>query len=190
MPLVLYTWIATLKPNTHRSDNVVIFVEGQMAAKVVALDDPLVVCSLHLTTAKRVDSARSCHHEVGQRVQARVNETRLAQCELWIQYGMPMWVEDEKDWYADLEVPSVEEASQKALGEVADEELLDPKDYDDTLLPQHDRRSPPKLAQVRAFHAGYADEDKPEASHVLKPKKATSKVEAQQEQTTLTHPRD
>ena len=118
--------------NRDRSDNVMIFDRDvHMAAKVAALDDPPQVCSLQLTKSKRADWARSYHHEVTQRVQAGVDQTRLAQCELWIQFGMPMWVEDENVGYAHLEVPSAEEASQKAHAEVADEDLLDPEDDDD-----------------------------------------------------------
>ena len=85
MPLVLYTWLATLMRNTDRSDNVMIFDHDvHMAAKVAALYDPPQVCSLHLTKQKRSDWAPGYHHEVTQRVQAGVDQTRLAECELWI----------------------------------------------------------------------------------------------------------
>ena len=60
MPLVLYTWQATLMLNRDRSDNVMIFDRNvHMAAKVAALDDPPQVCSLQLTKSKRADWARS-----------------------------------------------------------------------------------------------------------------------------------
>ena len=128
MPLVLYTWLAMLMRNRDRSDNVMIFDRDvQMAAKVVALDDPPQVCSLQLTKQKRSDWARSYHHEVTQRVQAGVDQTRFAQCELWIQFGMPMWVEDKNVGYARLELSTAEEASQHAHAEVADEDLEDPE---------------------------------------------------------------
>ena len=53
MPLVLYTWLATLMRNRDRSDNVMIFDRDvHMAAKVAALDDPPQVCSLQLTKQK------------------------------------------------------------------------------------------------------------------------------------------
>ena len=95
MPLVLYTWLATLMRNRDRSDDFMI-LDGDvhMAAKLTALDDPPQGCCLQLTKQKRSDWAGSYHHEVTQCVQARVDETRLAPCELWIQLGMPMWVED------------------------------------------------------------------------------------------------
>ena len=85
MPLVLYTWLATLMRNTDRSDNIMIFARDvHMAAELAALDDPPQVCSLHLTKQKRSDWAPRYHHEVTQRVQAEVDQTRLAECELWI----------------------------------------------------------------------------------------------------------
>ena len=96
MPLVLYTWMATLMRTKVRTKNVMIFDRDvHMAAKVAALDDPPQVCSLQLTKQKRSDWARSYHHEVTQRVQAGIDQTRLAQCQLWIQFGMPMCIEDE-----------------------------------------------------------------------------------------------
>ena len=102
---------------------------------------------------------------------------------------MPMSVEDENVVYAHLEVPSVEEASQKAHAEVADEDLLDPEDDgDDAVLPQHDRRSPRKSTQIRAFQASDEDEDEPEASQALKPKKAKTKAAAEAKHATLTRP--
>ena len=103
---------------------------------------------------------------------------------------MPVWVANENFGYAGLEVPSAKEGSQKAYGEVADEDLLDPEDDDDALLPQHNQPSPWKSKQVRAFQAGDADEDKPEASYTLKPKKAKSKAAADPKQTTLTQPQE
>ena len=114
-----------------------------MAAKVAALDDPPQVCSLQLTKQKRSDWARSYHHEVTQRVQAGINQTRLAHCELRIWFGMPMWVEDENVGYARLEVSTAEEASQHAHAKVADEDLGDPEDDDDDpVLKGSNRRSP------------------------------------------------
>ena len=131
-PLVLYTWMATLMRTKDRTENVMIFDRDvHMGAKVAALDDPLQVCSLQLTKQKRFDWARSYHHEVTQRVQAGIDQTRLAQCELWIQFGMPMWVEDEHVGYARLEVSVAEEPSQHAHAEVGDEDLEDPEDDDD-----------------------------------------------------------
>ena len=120
-------------------------------------------------------------------MQARVDETRLAQCELWIRLSMPMWVEDENEGYGHLEVPFEEEASQKARAEVADEDLLDPEDDDENaVLPQHNWRSPRKSTQFRAFPADDADKDEPEASHAPKPKK--TKAAAERKETTLTQP--
>ena len=107
-----------------------------IAPKVAILDDPPQVCSLQLTKSKRADWARSYHHEVTQRVQAGVDQTRMAQCELW----MPMWVVDQNAGYAHVESPSAEAASQKSHAEVADEDLLDLKDDDaDAQLPKNDR---------------------------------------------------
>ena len=91
MQLLLYTWLATLMRNKDHSDNVMIFhPDVHMVAKVAALDDPPEVCSLQLTKSKRSDWARSYHQQVTQRVQAGVEQTRLVQCELWIQFGMQM----------------------------------------------------------------------------------------------------
>ena len=68
-----------------RTENVMILdCDAHMAPKVAALDDPPQVCSLQLTKQKQSDWARSYHHEVTQCVQAGTDETRLAQCELWI----------------------------------------------------------------------------------------------------------
>ena len=129
--------------------------------------------------------------KVMQRLQARVDQTRLAQCQFWIQFGMPMWIQDQKMGHAHVEVPSAEEANQKAHAEFADKDLLDPEDdEDDAVLPQHDRRSPPKSTQVRAFHAGDADDDEPEASQAPKPEKAKTKAAAELQQTTLTQPQE
>ena len=123
-----------------------------MAAKVAVLDDPPQVCSLQLTKQKRADWARSYHHEVTQRVQAGIDQTRLAQCELWIQFGMPMWVEDQHVGYARLEVSAAEEPSQHAHAKGADKDLEGPPDDDDEpLLTGSDWRSPQKSTQVRAF---------------------------------------
>ena len=136
-----------------------------MAGKVAPLDDPPQVCSPQLTKSKQSDWARSYHHEVTQRVQAGVDQTSLAQSELWIHFGMPNWVKDENVGYAHLKVPSAEQASQKAHAEVPDEDLGDPEDDDDDhVLLQHNRESPQKSRQVRVFQAGDADEDEPEAS--------------------------
>ena len=102
--------------NRDRSDNVMIFDRHvHMAAKVAALDDPPQVCPAQLTKQNRSDWAWSYHHEVTQRVQAAVDQTRLAQCVLWIPFRMPMWVEDENVGYAHLEVSTAQEASQHAL---------------------------------------------------------------------------
>ena len=183
MPLVLYTWMATLMRTKDRTDNVMIFDRDvHMAAKVAALDDPPQVCSLRLTKEKRSD-------EVTQRVQAGIDQTRLAQCELWIQFGMPIWVEDEHVGYARLEVSTAEEPSQHAHEEVADEDLEELGDDDDEPpLTRCDRRSPRKSTQVRAFQAGDADDDEPRASHAPKPKKPKTKAAAEPMQTTLTQP--
>ena len=160
-----------------------------IAAKVAALDNPPQVRSLQLTKQKRSDWARSYHHEVTQRVQAGVDQTRLAQCELWIQFGMPMWVEDENVGYARLEVSTAKEASQHAHAEVADENLEDPGDDDeDPVLTGSDRQSPRKSTQIRALRAGDADEEEPEASQAPKPKKPKTKAAAEPKQTTLTQP--
>ena len=53
MPLVLYTWLATLMWNKDRSDNVMIFDRDvHMAAKGAASDDPPQVCTSQLTKQK------------------------------------------------------------------------------------------------------------------------------------------
>ena len=91
MPLVLYTLMATLMWTKDPTENVMIFDgDVHMAATVAVLDDPPQVCSLQLTKQKRSDGARSYHHEVTQRVQAGIDQTRLVQCKLWTQFGMPM----------------------------------------------------------------------------------------------------
>ena len=83
MPLVLYTWMATLVRTKDCTENLMIFDRDvHMAAKVAALDDPPQVCSLQLTKRKRSDWARSYHHEVTQHVQAGMDQITLAQCEL------------------------------------------------------------------------------------------------------------
>ena len=191
MPLVLYTWMATLMRTKDRKENVTIFHRDvHMAAKVAPLDDPPQVCSLQLSKQKRSDSARSYHHEVTQRVQAGIDQTRLAQWELWIQFGSPMWVEDQNVGYACLEVSTAEEPSQHAHEEVADEDLEDLGDNDDDPpLTGSDQRSPRKSPQVRAFQAGDADDDEPEASQAPKLKKPKTKAAAEPKQTTLTQPR-
>ena len=190
MPLVLDTWLTTLMQNRDRSDNVMIFDRDvHMAAKVAALDDPPQVCSLQLTTQKRSDWGRSYHQEVTQRVQAGVDQTRLAQCELWIQFGLPMWVEDENVGYARLEMSTAEEASQDAHAGVADEDLEDLEDVDeDPVLPRSDRLCPRKSTRVWAFQAGDADEEEPEASQAPKPKKPKTKAAAEPKLATLTQP--
>ena len=190
MPLVLYTWMTTLMRTKDRSEQVMIFDRDvHMAAKLAALDDPPRVCSLQLTKQKRSDWARSYHHEVQQRVRAGIDQTRLAQYELWIQFGMPMWVEDEHVGYTRLEVSAAEEPSQHAHEEVADKDLEDlGDDEDEPVLPRPDRRSPRKSTQVWAFQAGEADEDEPRASQATKPKKPKSQAAAEPKQTTLTQP--
>ena len=60
-----------------------------------------------------------------------IDQTRLAQCELWIQSGMPLWVEDENVGYARLEVSAAEEPSQHANEEVTDKDVEDLGDDDD-----------------------------------------------------------
>ena len=171
-----------------RTENVMIFdCDVLMEAKVAELDDPPQVSSLQLTEQKRSDWARSYHHEMTQRVQAGINQTRLAQCELWIQFGMPMWVEDEHVGYARLEVSAAEEPSQHAHAEGADEDFEDPRDDDDeSLLTGSERRSPRKSTHVRALQASDADEDEPRASQAPKPKKPKTKAVAEPKQTTLT----
>ena len=127
MPLVLFTWMATLMRTKDRTENVMISDRDvHMAARVAALDDPPQVCSLQLTKQKRSDSARGYHHEVTQRVQAGIDQMRLAQCELRIQFGMPMWVEDEHVGYTHLEVCAAQEPSQHAHAEVGDESVDEP----------------------------------------------------------------
>ena len=93
MPLHLYMWIATLMRTKDCTENVMICDRDvHMPGKVAALDDPPQVCSLQLTKRKRSDGARRYHHEVTQRVQARIDQTRSAQCELWFQFGIPITV--------------------------------------------------------------------------------------------------
>ena len=190
MPLVLYTWIATLMRTKGRMENVMIFDRDvHMAAKVAALDDPPQVCSLQLAKQKPSDWARSYHLEVTQRVQAGIDQTRLAHCELWIVFGMPMWVEDEHVGYTRLEVSAAEDPSHHAHAEGADEDVDDlGDDEDEPLLTGSDRRSPRKSTQVRAFQAGEADEDDPRASQAPKPKKPKIQAAAEPKQTTLTQP--
>ena len=107
----------------------------RMAGKVAALDDPPQRCSLQLTKRKRSGWARSYHQEVTQRVQAGMDQTGLAQCELWIQFGMPMWVEEEHVGYTRVEVSeAAEEPGQHAHAEGGDEDLDEPGDDDDEPL--------------------------------------------------------
>ena len=190
MPLVLYTWLATLMRNRDRSDNVMIFDgDVHMAAKVAALDDPQQISSLQWTESKRSDWARSNHHEVTQRVQAGVDQTRPADCELWMQFGMGMWVEDKNVGYPHLQVLPAEETTQLAQAEHADADLEDPEDdNDDAVLQGSDQQSPRKSTHVRAFQAGHADEEEPEASRAPKAKKPKGKAAAELKQTTLTQP--
>ena len=190
MPLVLYTSMATLMRTKDRTENVMIFNQDvHMAAKVSALDDPPQVCSLQLTKQKGSHWAQSYHHEVTQRVQAGMDQTWLAQCKLWIQLGMPMWVEDKHVGYTRLEVSAAEEPSQHAHAEGGDEHVDEPGDYDhEPLLTGSDRRSPRKSTHVRAFQAGNADEDEPRASQAPKPKKPKTQAAAEPKQTTLTQP--
>ena len=186
MPLVPYTWLATLMRNRDRPDTVVFF-DVHMAAKVAALHDPPQVCSLQLTKQKQSDWARSYRHKVTQYVQVGVDQTRLAQCQLWIQFRMPMWVEDENVGYARLQVSTAEEASQEAHAEVADEDLEDPEVDDED---PSTRRSPRNSRQFRAFQAGDADEEEPESSQAPKPRQTKTKAAAEPKQTTLTQPQD
>ena len=190
MLLVLYTWMATLMRTKDRTENVMIFNRDvHIAAKVAALDDPPRVCSLQLTKHKRSDWARSYHHEVTKRVQAGIDQTRLAQCEVWIQFGMPMWVDDEYVGYTSLELSTGEEPSQHARAEGGDEDVDEPGDNDhEPLLTGSDRRSPRKSTQVRAFQAGEADEDVPRASQAPKPEKPNTQAAAELKQMTLTQP--
>ena len=144
---------------------------------------------MQLTKQKQSDWARSYHHEVTQRVQAGIDPARLAQCELWIQFRLPMWVGDENMGYAHLEVSMAEETTQHADEEFADEDLegLGNGD-DDPPLTRFDRRSPRKSTQVRTFQAGDADDEEPEAGHAPKLKKPKTKAAAEPKQTTLTQP--
>ena len=122
-------------------------------------------------------------------MQAGGDQTKVAQGELWIQFGMPTWVEDENLGYAHVEVSTAEEASQPAHAKVADGDLEDPEDNnDDGVLPGCDRPSPRKAMQVRAFQAGDADEDEPEASQRPQPKKPKTKAAAEPMHTTLAQP--
>ena len=141
MPLVLYMWMATLMRTKDRTENVMIFDHHvHMAVKVTAFDDPPQVCSLQLTKHKRSDRARSYHHEVTQRVHAGIDQTRLAQCELWIHFGMQMWVDDKHVGYTRLEVSAAEEPSQHAHSEGADKDVDDSGDDDnEPLLTGSDR---------------------------------------------------
>ena len=77
MHLVFYTWLATLMRTKDRTEKIMILDRDvHMSAKVAALDDPPQVCSLQLTKQKRSHWARSYHHEVTQRVQAGVDQTK------------------------------------------------------------------------------------------------------------------
>ena len=127
-----------------------------------------------------------------QRVQAGIDQTRWAQCELWIQFGMPMWVGEWHVGYTCLEVSTAaEEPSQHALAEGGDEDVDEPGDDDDEpLLTGSDQRSPRKSTQVQAFQAGEADEDDPRASQAPKPKKTKTQATAEPKQTTLTQPQE
>ena len=123
-----------------------------------------------------------------QHVQAGIDQTGLAQCKLWIQFGMPMWVEDEHVGYTRLKVSAeAEELSQHAHAEGGDEDVDEPGDDDDEpLLTGSDRRSPQKSTQNRAFQASEADEDEPRGSQAPKPKKPKTQAAAEPKQTTLT----
>ena len=122
-------------------------------------------------------------------MQAGVDQTSSAQCELWIQFGMPMWVGDENVGYVWQQVWTAGEASQHAHAEVAEEDLEDPEDDDeDLVLTGSDWRSPRKTTQVRALQAGDADEEEPEASQGPRPKTPKTKAAAEPKQTTLTQP--
>ena len=64
MCLVLSMWMLTLMRTKDVVENVIIFHRDvYMAAKVAALDVPPQVCSMQLTEQKRLDMARSYHHE-------------------------------------------------------------------------------------------------------------------------------
>ena len=135
MPLVLFTWMATLMRTKDCIESVMILDrDAHMAAKVAAFDDPPQVCSLQLTKQKRSDWARSYHHELTQRVQVGIDQTRLEQCELWIQFGIAMWVEDKHVGYTRSEVSAAEEPSQHAHAEGGDEDVDEPGDDDDESL--------------------------------------------------------
>ena len=122
-------------------------------------------------------------------MQAGIEQTRLAQCELWIQLGMQMWVEDEHVGYTLLEVSASEEPSQHAHAEGADGDVDVPGDNDDELLLiESDRRSPRKSTQVLAFQAGEADGDEPRASQAPKPNRPKDQAAAEPKQMTLTQP--
>ena len=193
MPLVLSTWMATLMRTNDRTEKVMIFDRDvHMAAKVAALDDPPQVCSLQLTKQKRSDWARSYHQKVTQRVQAGIDQTRLAQCQLQIQFGMPMWVEDEHVRYTRLEVSAAaEEPSEDAHAEGGDKDVDEPGDDDnEPLLTGSDWQSPRKSMQVPAFQAGEADEELPRASQAQKLKKPKTEAAAEPKQTTLTQPQE
>ena len=119
-------------------------------------------------------------------MQAGVDQTRLAQCKLWIQFGMPMWVEDENVGYGHLEVSTAEEVSEKAHAEVGDGDLEDLEDDDDdAVLTEHYRQSPRKSTQVRPVQAGDADEDEPEVCQAPRSKMPKTKAAAEPKQTTL-----
>ena len=64
-------------------------------------------------------------------MQAGIDQARLAQCELRIQFDIPMWAGVENVGYARLEVSTAEELRQHAHAEVADEDLGDLADDDD-----------------------------------------------------------
>ena len=77
LPLVVHKWLAMLMRSRDLSDNVMILDRNvHMGAKVAALDDPPVVGSLQLTKVNRADWAQSYSHEVTQRVQTGVDQTR------------------------------------------------------------------------------------------------------------------
>ena len=123
-------------------------------------------------------------------MQGGIDQTGLAQCKLRVQFGMPMWVEDEHVGYTCLEVSAAaEEPSQHAHAEGGDQDVDEPGDDDDEpLLTGSNRRSPRKSTQVRAFQAGEADKDEPRASQAPKPKKPKTQTAAEPKQMTLTQP--
>ena len=188
MPIVLYTWLTMLMQKRDRSHNVIIFDRDMHTkANLAAFHDPPQVCALQLIKSKRLDWARSYHHEVMQRVQAGVYQTGLAQCELWIQFGMPLWVEDESMpiWKCQLQRKQANRPMQKSQTRTS-------RILRTTTMPRccHNLMSGLLGSQRRFGRSTLVMQMKMSRRRVKRrsPKKPKTKAAAELKQTTLTQP--